>query len=147
MGAGLPIAEIAHAMPGRARLRFPDRLGDSDFFASVSSGLSALPGVYKVAARPFTGSVLIEHGDALEKVSEAALEAGLFAIGEARSATKTDKPVDLDPKALVALALVGLALWQVAREKFFPPAFTLLWYAGHLAGVWRSPESGDDAMV
>lgn len=147
MDAGLPIAEIAHAMPGRARLRFPDRLGDAAFFASVSSGLSALPGVHKVAARPFTGSVLIEHGDALEKVSEAAREAGLFAIGKARSSAETDKPVELDPKALVALALVVFALWQMTREKFFPPAFTLLWYAGHLAGVWRSPESSDDAQL
>lgn len=144
MEAGLPIAEIAHAMPGRARLRFPDRLGDSAFFASVSSGLLTLPGVSKVAARPFTGSVLIEHGDTLENVSGAARDAGLFAVGKAPHAS-TEPPVEIDPQALVSLALMGFALWQMSREKVLPPAITLLWYASNLAGVWRNvvPEGGE----
>ncbi|KAF2992189.1 hypothetical protein MJC1_00565 [Methylocystis sp. MJC1] len=137
MEASLPTAEIAHAMPGRARLRFPDRLGDSAFFASVSSSLSALPGVSKVAARPFTGSVLIEHGGSLDKVSEAAREAGLFAVGKAPPAS-TELPVEIDPQAFVSLALMGFALWQMSREKVLPPAITLLWYASNLAGVWRN---------
>ncbi|HEY8161244.1 MAG TPA: hypothetical protein VIF34_03110 [Methylocystis sp.] len=145
MGAVLPTAEIAHAMPGRARLRFPDQQGDAAFFASVASGLSALPGVYKVTATPLTGSVLIQHGGPLERISGAAREAGLFEIGKAPAAPEAGAPVELDPKLLVSLGLAGLALWQLSREKFFPPALTLLWYASHLAGVWGkgAPEGGE----
>ncbi len=142
--AALPTAEVAHAMPGRARLRFPDQQGDAAFFASVASGLSAMPGVYKIATTPLTGSVLIEHGGPLEKISSAAREAGLFNVGKA-PAPEAETPVELDPKLLVSLGLAGLALWQMSREKFFPPALTLLWYASHLSGIWGRgmPEGGE----
>lgn len=144
MSADLPAAEIAHAMPGRTRLRIEERRGDATFFASIASSLSSLPGVRDVQVRPLTGSVLVEHWGPLEKLSLAARDLGLFAVGEAPVTPEPtpETEVGLDPKLLVGLGLAGLAMWQMSREKVAPPALTLLWYASNLVGLWRnvSPE-------
>jgi hypothetical protein len=145
MGHDLPVAEIAHAMPGRARLRIADRRGDAAFFASLAKDVSALPGVDLVDATPLTGSLLIKHSGPLHKVGKAARKAGLFVVGEAPAAPEPGPTLQFDPKLLVALALTGAALWQMSREKFLPPALTLLWYASHLGGVWPhvDPDEGE----
>lgn len=146
MSADLPAAEISHAMPGRTRLRISDRRGDAAFFASIASGLSALPGVHKVEVKPLTGSVLVQHWGALDMLSVAAKDAGLFAVGEPPPPEpEAETEVELDPKLLFALALGALSLWQMSREKFFPPALTLLWYATNLGGLWRNgpPPEGE----
>ncbi len=131
----LPLAEIAHAMPGRARLRIADRRGDAAFFASVASGLSAIAGVRAVEVTPLTGSVLIQHSGPLARIGVAAEEARLFAVNGAPVAQATPE-IAFDPKIVVALGLCAAALWQLSRERFLPPALTLLWYASHLGGVW-----------
>ncbi len=135
-----PTAQIAHAMPGRTRLRLTDHRGDAAFFASLATGVSALPGVYKVETRPLTGSVLIQHFGPLDKLGDAARSAGLFRLETAQAATRDDAEVEFDPKPLVAMALAGLAMWQISREKVVPPALTLLWYASQLGGLWRNGE-------
>ncbi len=141
----LPIAQIVHAMPGRTRLRLPDQRGDSGFFASVASGVSALPGVYKVETRPLSGSVLIQHFGPLDKLGEAARSAGLFSLDTTGDTpARDDSRAEVDPKRLVALALAGLAFWQISREKVVPPALTLLWYASQLGGLWRDGEMMDN---
>lgn len=137
MTVELPAAEVAHAMPGRTRLRLPDRRGDAAFFASVASGLSSLPGVFDVETRPLTGSVLIAHLGPLDELGDAARRAGLFDLPSAPVSCAVKTKVDFDPKLVIALALAALAFWQFSREKIAPPALTLLWYAGHLAGLWR----------
>ncbi len=142
---GMPSARIAHAMPGRARLRLPDHRGDAGFFASVASGVSALPGVYKVETRPLSGSVLIQHFGPLDKLGDAARRAGLFSLDTTGDApAHDDSRGEFDPKRLVALALAGLAIWQISREKVVPPALTLLWYASQLGGLWRDGEMMDN---
>jgi hypothetical protein len=143
MGGELPPAELAHAMPGRTRLRLPDRRGDAAFFASIASGLSSLPGVYKVETRPLTGSVLVQHFSTLESLTEAARNSGLFNIGAISAAPKPEPKVTFDPKLFVAFALAGLAIWQMSREKVAPPALTLLWYASQLGGLWRNGDMVD----
>lgn len=137
MSVDLPAAEVAHAMPGRTRLRLPDRRGDAAFFASMASGLLSLPGVFDVETRPLTGSVLIAHFNPLDELGDAARTAGLFNLRPAPVAPSLDLKVEFDPKLIVALALAGLAIWQISREKVVPPALTLLWYASNLGGLWR----------
>ncbi len=137
MSIDLPAAEVAHAMPGRTRLRLPDRRGDAAFFAAVASGLSSLPGVFDVETRPLTGSVLVAHFNPLDELGDTARAAGLFNLRSASIAPSPDSKVEFNPKLIVALALAGLALWQISREKVVPPALTLLWYASNLGGLWR----------
>lgn len=140
MSAEPPAAEVSHAMPGRTRLRIADRRGDAAFFATVASGLSALPGVQKVEVTPLTGSVLIRHWGSLEKLGATARDAGIFNLAKAPATREAATGAAFDPRLLAAAALGGLALWQMSREKLFPPALTLLWYAAHLGGLWRTPE-------
>lgn len=137
MSWDLPAAEVAHAMPGRTRLRLPGRRGDAAFFASLASGLSSLPGVFDVETRPLTGSVLIAHFSPLDELGDAARRAGLFELRAAPVSPTAQPTVEIDPKHVVAVALAALALRQISREKIVPPALTLLWYAGHLGGLWR----------
>jgi hypothetical protein len=137
MSRELPAAEVAHAMPGRTRIRLPHHRGDAAFFASVASGLSSLPGVLGVETRPLTGSVLIGHFSPLDDLGDAARRAGLFELRPEPVSAAAKATVDFDPRLVVALALAALALWQISREKIIPPALTLLWYASHLGGIWR----------
>lgn len=137
MSIDLPAAEVAHAMPGRTRLRLAERRGDAVFFASVANGLLSLPGVFDVETRPLTGSVLIAHFNPLDELGDAARTSGLFDLRSSPVAPTLDLKVEFDPKLIVAFALAGLALWQISRDKVVPPALTLLWYASSLGGLWR----------
>ncbi|MGD9544399.1 MAG: hypothetical protein AB7F41_15760 [Methylocystis sp.] len=144
--ATLPLAQVSHAMPGRARLRIADRRGDDAYFASVSKGLSAIAGVRAVEVAPLTGSVLIQHSGPLARIGVAAQEARLFVVGETPQTPRDAPDVSIDPKMVAALALFATALWQMSKEHFLPPAITLLWYAGRLGGIWSvdgGAENGD----
>jgi hypothetical protein len=142
--ASLPLALVAHAMPGRARLRIADRRGDAAYFASVSKALSAIAGVRAVETAPMTGSILIQHSGPLARIGVAAQEAQLFVVGEAPAAPRETAEFSINPQVVAALALFAAALWQMSRERFFPPAITLLWYASRLGGVWSLDGDGDN---
>ena len=141
--AVLPLAQVAHAMPGRARLRVADRRGDAAYFASVSKGLSAIAGVRAVEVAPMTGSVLIQHSGPLARIGVAAREARLFVVGEAPQAARETAEFSIDPQVIAALAFLAAALWQMSKERFLPPAITLLWYASRLGGVWSLNGEGN----
>jgi hypothetical protein len=143
MGVPLPVAEVMHAMPGRTRLRVHDRRGDTAFFSSAASARWTFPGVYKVETRPLTGSVLIAHFSSLERIGDAACNAGLFTLNTTGAAPATEDGTPFDPKLLVVFSLVGLALWQLSRDRAIPPALTLLWYASQLGGLWRPQDTID----
>ena len=142
--AGLPLAQVAHAMPGRARLRVADRRGDAAYFASVSKALSAIAGVRAVEVAPMTGSVLIQHSGPLARIGVAAQEARLFVVGEAPQAARGTAEFSIDPQVIAALALFAAALWQMSKERVWPPAITLLWYASRLGGVWSLNSDGEN---
>jgi hypothetical protein len=50
---------VASSIPGRLRLRMPERRGDELFARLVKQALAALAGVTQVRANPVTGSVLV----------------------------------------------------------------------------------------
>ena len=115
----LPLAQLAHAMPGRARLRVADRRGDAAYFASVAKGLSAIAGVRAVEVAPLTGSVLIQHSGPLARIGVAAQEARLFVVGEAPQAARAAPEVSIDPKGRRgAGALCSGAVANVEGERF-----------------------------
>ena len=131
----LPVAEIVHAMAGRARLRIGERRGDAVFFAAMATGLSTIAGVHKVEVRPLTGSLVIQHGPPLEHIATAAQDARLFVLGKASAVPPPIATVGIAPRGLVGLGLGALAVWQLAEGKILPPAITLAWYAAGLAGL------------
>jgi hypothetical protein len=143
MADALPIAQIIHAMPARARLRIASRRGNRAFFASIATGVSAIPGVYKVEVRPLTGSILIQHGAPLENITTAAQKARLFIVGNSHSAPPTTEAVSFDSKLVLGLGLGALSIWQLAEGRILPPAITLAWYAASLAGLLSNDNSGE----
>jgi hypothetical protein len=140
----LPVAELVHAMPGRARLRIIERRGDTVFFAAIATGLSALPGVHRVDVRPFTGSIVIAHGPSIARIGAAAEQAGLFALVETPEEPADWPELSIDPQFAVMVGLGLVALWQLSRGQMFPPAVTAAWYAAHLAGFSAFAGSHDD---
>ena len=114
------------------------------FFAAIASGLSVIAGVSDVVVKPLTGSILIQHSIALPGVCAAAKEAQLFETALEGSAAEEVAPVD--PKALVALCLGVMAVWQFAKGRALPHAVTLLWYATCLGGVWSEGPFGSSTV-
>lgn len=141
----LPLAEIAHVMAGRTRLRIAALRGNAAFFESASAILSALPGVCKAEGRPLTGSLVIHHDAPLSLVVEAALEKRLFAVAEKGRAAAPERPeLPLDLRAAARIALGLLAFWQFLEGRVLPPALTLAWYAARLAPLQAETEEAAD---
>jgi len=149
MADALPMAEVVHAIPGRARLRIAERRGDAVFFASVATGLSTIAGVYNVQVRPLTGSLLIQHGPSLERVGEAAKKAGLFVIAKTAPAAPPQSvkwpALLVDPRMTAAVGLGLMALWQVRKGNVLPPALTVAWYAAHMSGLLSVGDGAGEA--
>ena len=143
MAESLPIAEIAHAMRGRTRLRIAGRRGDAVFFASVATGLSTIAGVRKVLVRPLTASVLIQHGPPLERITAAAQEARLFRLANPGTIPRLTEAYTIDPKMVVGLVLGALAIWRLTEGKILPQAVTLAWYAANLGGLLSDHDIAD----
>lgn len=140
----LPLAKIVHAMPGRARLRIAARRGDGVFFASIATGLLAIPGVSRVETRPLTGSVVIEHAEPIAHITAAAERGRLFVLANAHAAPSSAQAVPIDPKLVAAAGLGAFALWQLAEGRILPPAVTLAWYTAHLSGLLWNGSSAED---
>jgi hypothetical protein len=145
----LPVAEIIHAMPGRARLRITSRRGNSAFLTTLAAGLSAHPGVTRVDVAALTGSVLIRHLAPLAEICATAEKAGLFRLGAAEAGAPPP-PLELpkfsvEPKLALAAGLGMAALWQLGNGNALPPALTLIWYASRLAGLGVSGGALDEA--
>ncbi len=139
----LPVAVVVHAMSGRTRLRIAERRGDRAFFASIATGLSAMPGVSRVEARPLTGSILILHVTPFARVAAAAERARLFAVGDA-SIPLSLPATAIDAKKAAAASLGVFALWQLSRGQILPPALTLVWYAASLTDLWSNVDASTD---
>jgi len=52
---------LVHQLPERTRLRTPVLRGDEPACERAADALAAVPGVRKVAVRPYTGSILVDH--------------------------------------------------------------------------------------
>ncbi|MGN6104347.1 MAG: HMA2 domain-containing protein, partial [Kofleriaceae bacterium] len=75
--------QAAHAIPGRTRLRTPVLRTSRELVEQVAETLAAVPGVHEVRARPYTGSILVEHDPEISH--RAVLEAARRAQGVERS--------------------------------------------------------------
>lgn len=135
--AEAPAAYVAHAMPGRVRLRLPTLRGDMARLPALALAVAGLPRVATAEASAATGSLLIRHEGPLEEFLADAAAAGLFVL---RPAVPPGDEAPLIPTAALlpvagAAAAAGLTVVQLLRREALPPALTLGWHAVSLAQI------------
>ena len=135
-----PIARIAHAMPGRLRLRITDRRGDQDYFLGLPEQLRGLPGTEVIRFDPRTASLLVRHRSDPAKIAEYAREHGLFELDVTdlrrtpRSTAPASNPLGTArqktaPLAMMAVAFGCLSAYQFAQGRVAGHASEALWNA------------------
>ncbi|MBV8700177.1 HMA2 domain-containing protein [Bradyrhizobium sp.] len=142
----VPIAYVEHEIPGRLRLRVPDRRGDSGYFESIKQGLSKHPGVKQLNVAPATASILLHYDGAAEPITAAAHQHGLFEIVHRTLRSASPSPPAANestvlPSALktVANGLAGLALLQAGRGQPFGNAVENFWNAYGAMRILQRP--------
>ena len=136
----MPIAYIEHQIPGRLRLRIPERRGDVAFFQRVVEALSKLTDIKELDGSPLTGSVRIRHSGTAEAMAAAAAKEGLFEIGKRDGGAQPKKPPkepaspgaphgDAGMLDSIATGLSGLALFQVTQGQVTGSAAENFWNA------------------
>lgn len=153
-----PSAFIKHQMPGRVRLKIPQKRGDINYFNRLEELFSHFFGINELKLNPSTASIVINHETDVpfQDIVEFAKTKNLFNLVEEaedhdevvpnmyiKALTLTgfnrfDKALlayskgRLDARSFVFLSLIGLAIHQAARGNVMAPAATLLWYAVQL---------------
>lgn len=147
---GPPVAEIAHRLPGRVRLRVPALRGDAARLAALAAALRSLPGVTNAAAGPLTGTLLLHHAGPLEALRAAAKAQGLLRVADAPGPAAAEAAPRPDPAVMLPAA--GALLWsvlavvQLLRREALPPAMTLGWQAlGFARQALHRAEGADTA--
>jgi hypothetical protein len=150
-------AFIVHELPGRLRLKIPEKRGDTAYFTRLAEQLPHCPGVARVDGKAHTGSLLVLHASATRAadIDAYAERLGLFSLTD-RPATPrrtlrqcANAGVDALDRGLLAasggvvdlgsailLMLLVLAARQAARGQVLVPAFSLLWFALEVT-TWR----------
>jgi hypothetical protein len=135
-----PFAQVVHALPGRKRIRIPEKRGDEVYFTQVKERLADCPGVLAVEANPVTGGVLVHHAANATHFLHSAVEQGLFRVAgnnlpihsganppvpANRGVTvKSMPPFQLSSslRRLIFLGLIGTGIVQVFRGNIVIPA-------------------------
>jgi hypothetical protein len=143
-----PVAYIEHQIPGRVRLRIPEKRGDVGFFQDLIAVLAKHPLVKELDGSPLIGSVRIRHSGSVEAITAMGAERGLFEIGkqEPKAASKPRQSVtdasagDAGMLDSMATGLSGLAMVQVARGELTGSAAENFWNAYSAQRVLGSKE-------
>jgi hypothetical protein len=142
-------AHVVHHIPGRLRMRIPNRKHDHAFFGDVKDRLNSVPGV-RADATAQTGSILVHYEGSFAEMLLQIAETGLanlleVEMGEppllpmamqlaqqARSVDGRLKAISggtLDAQTVILLSLIFATGVQLVRGQIFGPAVPLLWYA------------------
>ncbi|MCU0895886.1 MAG: hypothetical protein MUC55_00110 [Burkholderiales bacterium] len=130
-----PRAELAHAIEGRTRLRFPEHAGNTGALTAIATRLGDLEGVDTVSIRAISGTVVMTHDGHFDEYADRAARAGMLELIEPVPAAEPDAlpvPASIPATALAAGAFAALGLFQIGEKRILPPALTLLWYATEL---------------
>jgi hypothetical protein len=152
-----PGAYIKHQLPGRVRIKIPQKKGDFDYFDRIAELFSRCPGISQLQLNPVAGSLLICHGAETQflAIAEFAQTNGLFSLIEPPEEIITIPPLPLarltadglgniddllmgfsrgrlDSHTLLIMALIGLAVRQGTRGNVMGAASSLIWYAFRL---------------
>lgn len=159
-----PKAFIAHATPGRVRLRVPERRYDDEFFSAVRQQISTWPGIDDVRVNPITASVLVLFSDPAAALLYAQTS-DLFELSDREVVPHEELLADsagekmqstsrwireltggvADPRSIMFVALALAAIYAIYRGNIRTPAFTLLLYAGAILRLWSTAEPAIDA--
>ena len=155
----LPKALLCHQVPGRFRVRVPDRRGDDPYFARIEAGLKQNSAALQVTTNPLTGSVLVLHaGDGTDLLDHAE-RAGLFVCTTERPPSETiaswlDRLDRFDAEVVwarmgkepqrAATGLFMLAVLQALRGSVLPSAPTLL---GEAMRLLRNSAAADSSRT
>jgi Heavy metal associated domain 2 len=140
----IPVARIAHRLPGRMRLTVAARRGDATYFTTTTEQLRGVPGVTRATGNPLTGSFVIEYDSAASggfgAILAAARQAGIFELidsstegGRARPGTKSL------PLNATAVGFAGLGLYQLSQGQAVGNAAENLWNAYGAIATLRRP--------
>ena len=150
-----PFAYIKHQLPGRVRLKIPQKRGDFHYFDRIAESLAGCAGITRLQLNPPAGSILICHDIDTHflNIIEFSQANGLFKIIEppeeetysipylpipmlaSTGLNRFDESLldfsrgRLDGRSLLFLGLIGLAVRQITKGHLLGPASTLLWYA------------------
>ncbi len=149
-----PSAYIKHQLPGRVRLKIPQKRGDFGYFDRIAKLFADCPGIIQLQLNPSAASILICHAaeTQLRNIIKFAQTNGLFTITKqpkeivsipqlpiatltSTSLNRFDKSLMdlsqglLDSRSLFLLTLTGLAIHQITRGNIMTPAASLFWYA------------------
>jgi hypothetical protein len=153
-----PSAYIKHQLPGRVRLKIPQKRGDFRYFDRIAELFTGYKGITQLQLNPPAASILICHATKIDflNIAEFAQTNGLFTIIEqpeeetfsiphlpiAKLASTGLSRLDeslmdfsqgrLDGRTLLIMALIGLAGRQMSRGHVLGAASSLLWYAFRL---------------
>ncbi len=147
--AGAPEARVVHRIPGRMRLRIPERQRDSGYFAKAAAALGGYTGVAAVEANAATASLLIVHDDDEDAILAFARSRDLFVVADPglrppvalaserwlavlgelnqRFSNASDGRGDIG--SLLATTFILIAAVQFSRGRIAMPAISALWYA------------------
>jgi hypothetical protein len=142
-----PGAWVVHELPGRVRLRIPEKRGNEAYFSRLTQDLEDWGELVRVKYNSYSASVLIEYKGDFVPIAEKASDAGLFVTWEASTFEGLDprtpsdqfwqflKRMDTriedftrgkeDLSSLAFFLLVGLGIYQVVRGSALPAATTL----------------------
>jgi len=160
-----PKAYRVHSIPGRIRLKIPERRGDPAFFDEITDLLRGLSTGAQVECNPLTGSLLLHH---LGEIDDEPMQAALNALAEIVELELSSPPVAhrlradvidvdqsiqrytrgaLDLSTATALGLLTLAGIQLLRGQQPVIVISLAWYATELLRRWKDPsdKSGNPA--
>lgn len=102
--------QIAHVIPGRARVRLPWLRQQPEAAAGINQALTRVPGVARVEVTQKRGSVLVEHDPA-----RVDLDAILAAIKGATGVETVVQPGQQPPVEMVTGSLRGLVAKEVTE--------------------------------
>ena len=141
----IPRALIEHRLPGRLRLKVPERKGDREWMAAAAEALTGLEAVTGVRVNALTAGILIEHrSDSPGPLLERIREKGLFevtAAGEDTAGAPGAQGAEADgmlseihvrPHHLAGAAFLALALRQALNGNILGPAINLAYHAFEL---------------
>ena len=53
--------DVAHQVPGRVRMKFPDAKGNPELLQQIAQTFAAIPGIEGITVNPTTGSLVMEY--------------------------------------------------------------------------------------
>jgi len=165
----IPAAVIAHASPGRLRIRVPSQKGNLAALKSQGDQLAACPGILSIEVNPGTGSILLLHQTTVREIAEYARSRNVLSFEAPKSAKvpsvelrrnlgETFKSVDRQIKSLtsgdmdlngfaVAALVVAGSVQLLSGSAGAIPWFAAYWYAYHLYSRTKEGDKKEGAVT